>query len=175
MFEINWRVPIESEDLECMSSEDIESAYVEGFFEMKFNERTLGYVLEGDFLGNELITFWFSLLLESVSELERSRYVAFRVPESHNTWIELSLTNGLVYVNLRRHEPQMGFSPFIVLTPFGDFSSTPDDSNPATTLDELKHILRTEVNKYVATLVSANDAFKDSRALNDLSSLASKL
>lgn len=167
MFAINWRITTASKDLECMNSEDTESAYVKGFFEMKFNERTHGYVLDEDFLGNELITFWFSLLVESVGELGNSEYVAFQIPESHNTWIELSLTHGSVYVNLRRHKPEMGFCPFIVFAPFEDFSSIPDDPNPVASLDELKYILRTEVDKYVATLVSANSSFKHSRGLKE--------
>lgn len=85
--------------------------------------------------------------------------------------------NELVYVNFReRCRPPIGTSsPMVVSTQWDDFDSKTDPQDTVITLDELKNTLQTEVKKYVSALMNASLAFKDSRALIELSFMARKL
>ncbi len=59
---------------------------LEGQFEIKIGENSIGYVDEKIKMYNELLIFWFSMLNKSILILEKNNHVIMAIPDRDKKW-----------------------------------------------------------------------------------------
>ena len=101
-------------DLKVMSAEEFDNngEVIYGYFEIRFGEHAEGQYYDFDIpeelVGGEALEYWFSSLLEALHlfQNEKTNYVAFRVIECADRWIEIKKNCKKVYLNIAIAENQ---------------------------------------------------------------------
>lgn len=97
-----------------MSAEEFDNngEVIYGYFEIRFGEHAEGQYYDFDIpeelVGGEALEYWFSSLLEALHlfQNEKTNYVAFRVIECADRWIEIKKNCKKVYLNIAIAENQ---------------------------------------------------------------------
>lgn len=114
MFRIRYRITEKPEYIKSLGKQGFDQGDLEGFFEMNFNENKYGYFhdrpLDEGEQGSELLTNWFSSVLEAFIVLQKSDYVAISDIDSFNTWIELKKTSNIIVTSIVKAEKGNGTS-----------------------------------------------------------------
>lgn len=73
-----------------MSAEEFDDMKqdIEGLIELNFNGNKYGLFFEDCPFGQERLIRWFTDLLEIAKKIKEHNYVAYRIPDSPNIWIE---------------------------------------------------------------------------------------
>lgn len=101
-------------DLKTMSAEEFEysGARLYGYFEICFGKHAEGQYYDFDIpeelVGGEDLEYWFSSLLNSLQlfQNEKTNYIAIRVIECADRWIEIKKNCKKVYLNIAIAENQ---------------------------------------------------------------------
>ncbi len=109
----------DQEDLKSMSLKEFNChcEVIYGYFEIRFGEHAEGQYYDFDIpeelVGGEALPYWFSSLLESLClfENKKTNYVAIRVIEYVDRWIEIKKIHDKVCLNVARaSDPREGES-----------------------------------------------------------------
>jgi hypothetical protein len=178
MFIINYRI---TEDIKYLKSLELEifdnNSDLEGFFSMTFNNKSYGYYhdnpLREEENGWDLITNWFSLLLNAYLELIVTKYVAISDIESYNSWIELKMEDDKVVVNIIETEKEDGMEE-ITTKPFNEFKYG-DWNNVLIELKDFKEELILKTKKYLNEIAAINPKLLESRRMKNIKELLLKV
>ncbi len=180
MFKINYRITDNEEKLKNFSPQEVAAGEpVEGYFELKVNDKSYGYynkeTLQPGEEGMDLLTTWFESLLELLIEFKKgSQYVAINDIESYNAWLEFKrLDDKQVCISYLRAKKWGGLGQ-ITKVPLNEIDSY-EWKNEIVTFNELSHEIKTKVNQYINELCAINKSFATSKTLMNLKSAADQI
>lgn len=90
MFTISFKAIDNFDEIKQMSAKqfDLTKQDFEGIIELDFNGSEYGMFLDDCPFGNERLIRWFVDLLTIVQKIRIHQYVAYRIPDSANLWLE---------------------------------------------------------------------------------------
>jgi hypothetical protein len=160
MFEIKYRIVDDLEYLKNINTEEFnkDNADIEGFFQLSFNESIEGYYHSkhlGEYeVGHELITLWFDRLIQTVSLLYITNYVALRNIENHNTWIEFILINNDLKVNLGKYVGE--YTNQDIITTQGNHFDYPRWKDAVIAMDVFRDEIISKAKKFINDIYEIN-------------------
>jgi hypothetical protein len=176
MFEIKYRIV---DDLICLKNINTEefnkdNADIEGFFQLRFNDSIEGSYHSkelGEYeVGHELIILWFDRLIQTVSLLYETKYVALRNIESQNTWIEFILVNkNDINVNLGKYVGE--YTNEDIITTEGDYFNYPRWKDAVITMDAFKDEIIEKAKKFINDIYEINPQIAKSNLILRLKQL----
>ncbi|MGQ8873469.1 hypothetical protein [Paenibacillus sp. TSA_86.1] len=102
MFAISFKAIDDLDSLEQMSAEQFDQAKqdIDGMIELDFNGSTYGMFFDDCPFGNERLIRWFADLLTVAQMIGVNPYVAYRIPDSANLWLEFKAHGEELLVSL---------------------------------------------------------------------------
>lgn len=102
MFAISFKAIDDLDALKQMSAEQFDQAKqdIDGIMELDFNGSTYGMFFDEYPFGNERLIRWFVDLLTVAQMLSINSYVAYRIPDSANLWLEFKAHGEELLVSL---------------------------------------------------------------------------
>ncbi|WP_145324927.1 hypothetical protein [Paenibacillus xylanexedens] len=90
MFTISFKAIDNFDEIKQMSAKqfDLTKQDIEGIIELDFNGSKYGMFFDDCPFGNERLIRWFVDLLTIVQKIRTHQYVAYRIPDSANFWLE---------------------------------------------------------------------------------------
>ncbi|MCP1187462.1 hypothetical protein [Paenibacillus sp. 1781tsa1] len=90
MFTISFKAIDNFDEIKQMSAKqfDLTKQDIEGIIELDFNGSKYGMFFDDCPFGNERLIRWFVDLLTIVQKIRIHQYVAYRIPDSANLWLE---------------------------------------------------------------------------------------
>lgn len=93
MFTISFKAYDNFDDIKQMSAEQFDQTKqdIEGIIELNFNGNKYGLFFDDCPFGEERLVRWFVDLLTIAKKIKEHNYVAYRIPDSANLWLEFIL------------------------------------------------------------------------------------
>lgn len=90
MFTISFKAIDDFDVIKQLSAEQFDHTKqdIEGLIELNFNGSKYGLYFEDCPFGNERLLRWFTDLLTIAQKIRMDKYVAYRIPDSANLWLE---------------------------------------------------------------------------------------
>jgi len=167
MFKINYQIIENEEDLQLLSSDELDAYNLEGNIELEVNDKRYGYYKKEPLLpgqeGFDLLMVWFDELLDILIKLEQQKnYVAFFVMDRYATWVEFRRLNiERVSISIIEYHAPCGTD--LVITEEPKNTNPSFWSNEVVSYKELRDEILTKTNQYLDELVTINNAFMDSK------------
>lgn len=102
MIEIKSKITVGIDWLKTITVEELDSEpyNFEGCIFFDFNGNTYGHYYDGDLESDELLSIWFSSLVDVIKALEKGNYAAFSMIDALDQWMEFSRSEDEVLVSL---------------------------------------------------------------------------
>ncbi|MGG4095916.1 hypothetical protein [Paenibacillus lautus] len=102
MFTISFKAYDNFDDIKQMSAKQFDQTKqdIEGIIELNFNGNKYGLFFDDCPFGEERLVRWFVDLLTIAKKIKEHNYVAYRIPDSANLWLEFILQGKELSVSL---------------------------------------------------------------------------
>jgi hypothetical protein len=106
MFKIRFRITSGIDELKTMTSDYFDKEWndVGGFVEITIGRHKEGYYHENPLqdgeVGGEWVGWWLSFFQRCANHIQKTKYVAFREPETYNRWLEFKLIDDIIVINV---------------------------------------------------------------------------
>ena len=172
MFEIKYRIVDDLNILRNISTNEFDEEWtdIEGFFLLNFDGNVEGDFHENELreneTGHEMLTIWFSLLLQTVEHLHSNDYAALKVIETYGTWIEFQKRESFIVVSLGQ-ETEGGALNFLVTNQRQSFNFL-YWKDVQITLEEFENEVKNKAIHYISELEKINENLVGTRIIRRL-------
>lgn len=172
MFEIDFRVVDDFDMLSSISMLEFDEEWtdIEGFFSLNFDGNVYGYFHDNELqeyeTGPELLTLWFSLLLETIEQLHQNGYIALKVIETNETWLEFRIEDQFLVVSLARQK--VNLSNEYLITEDRLYFTYPNWKDVRITYEDFENEVRNKTLQYIAKLRDINKNLVETRVIRRL-------
>ncbi|WHH58414.1 hypothetical protein [Petroclostridium sp. X23] len=172
MFEIRFRIVDDFIMLRQIETNefDMDGGDVEGFFSLNFNGNIEGYYhdnpLGEDETGQELLTLWFDLLIDTIIQLEKSKYAALKIIETFDSWIEFTLIDNKLNISFAKLKDELS-NDYIIGEPKYSFVY-PEWRNVEISFNSFKQEVKDKAKGYLNIIRELNPQLLNSRIISKL-------
>lgn len=123
MFTISFKAYDNIDDIKQMSTEqfDQKKQDIEGIIELNFNGNKYGLFFDDCPFGEERLVRWFVDLLTIAKKIKEHNYVAYRIPDSANLWLEFILHEKELSVSLVEDVDRESITDLFIDKPYKEF------------------------------------------------------
>ncbi|MEK4976667.1 hypothetical protein [Bacillus sp. FSL K6-6540] len=123
MFTISFKAYDNFDDIKQMSTEqfDQKKQDIEGIIELNFNGNKYGLFFDDCPFGEERLVRWFVDLLTIAKKIKEHNYVAYRIPDSANLWLEFILHEKELSVSLVEDVDRESIIDLFIDKPYKEF------------------------------------------------------
>ncbi|MFS0860011.1 hypothetical protein [Paenibacillus taichungensis] len=123
MFAISFKAIDNFDEIKQMSAEQFDQTKqdIEGIIELDFNGNKYGMFFEDCPFGNERLIRWFVDLITIAKMVKVHNYVAYRIPDSANLWLEFKSQEKELEVSLVEDTDREVILDLFITEPFKEF------------------------------------------------------
>lgn len=124
MFTISFKAYDNFDDIKQMSAQQFDQTKqdIEGIIELNFNGNKYGLFFDDCPFGEERLVRWFVDLLTIAKKIKEHNYVAYRIPDSANLWLEFILQGKELSVSLVEDVDRKSIIDLFIYKPYKEFT-----------------------------------------------------
>ncbi|MED1919774.1 hypothetical protein P4V64_31340 [Bacillus thuringiensis] len=141
---------------------------------MDFHGHKYGYYFEEHPFGEERLVRWFTDLLTITLKLQKTDYLAYKIPESSCEWLEFKATNDELRVSLVESHEGGSIPELFITEPSKEFKSS-TWGEVQVSKQQINQEILSKARKLMCFIEVLNPQIVNSKSIKELTSLIDKL
>jgi len=143
MFIISFKAYDNFDDIKQMSAEQFDQTKqdIEGIIELNFNGNKYGLFFDDCPFGEERLVRWFVDLLTIAKKIKEHNYVAYRIPDSANLWLEFIMQEKELSVSLVEDVDRESIIDLFIDKPYKEFKYSQWNGSKISTVSFVEEVI----------------------------------